>query len=105
MAPSSARLVPKPEFEFLPLGRVGARIAPDNREAKDRCDREKTRATTAPPRRAAGASRCWTGMRRVDGAKNNNLTFDLSGWPKASPLEGRVRPQQQHGCDAGQAPL
>ena len=30
-------------------------------------------------------------MRRVDEAKNNNLTFDLSGVPKARPLEGMVR--------------
>ena len=28
------------------------------------------------------------------------LTFDLSGWPKASPLEGRVRPQLPYDHEA-----
>ena len=44
-----------------------------------------------PPRGVTGASGCRSRMRRVDGAKKNNLTFDLSGVPKARPLEGRVR--------------
>ena len=38
-------------------GRVGARIAPNNREAKIRRARANAATATAPPRRAAGASR------------------------------------------------
>ena len=61
--------------------RVDARIALNNGEATDRRDRATARAATASPPGVSGASRCGPEMRRVDGAKNNNLTFDLSGVP------------------------
>ena len=46
-------------------------------------------------REDAGYPAPFLGVRCFDGEHVflRRLTFDLSGWPKASPLEGRVSPQ------------
>lgn len=82
-------------------GRIAIQTAASDGGAEDRRDRANAGIATAPPRGAAGVSRRSTAMRRVAVAKNNNLTFDMSGDLKSAerpwglPLDGAVRFQSE----------
>ena len=57
MAPSFAWLVPKLEFEFLPAAELIVALRQTYAEPKIATTEQRLETATAPPRRAAGASR------------------------------------------------